>query len=104
MDSSKIDISQELTDVENSLRDFISLQLSAKIGANWIEKCGIPEERLIKWNERKTTEQKRQQAGSADTRLIYYSDFYDLKIILSKNWDSFSDALGDLKTFQVLLT
>ena len=40
-----------------------------------------------------------------EERLIYYADFYDLKTILKKNWDtSFADALGDWKTFDVWLT
>jgi hypothetical protein len=99
-----MDTTQELTDVENALRDFIAAQLSAKFGKDWIDKCRVSEDRIKTWRERQITEQKRQRSGSVDTRLIYYSDFYDLRTILRKNWPLFKDALGDWKTIEVYLS
>jgi hypothetical protein len=100
----QLEITQELTDVENSLRDFITAQLSAKFGKDWINFCGISEDRIKTWKERQTVEQKRQRSGSADTRLIYYSDFYDLRTILKKHWSLFTEALGDWRTIEVFLS
>jgi hypothetical protein len=98
-----VDVTQALRDTENSLRDFIAFVLS-KSGQNWISKCGVPSERIEKWKERKAVEEKRQEAGVVEERLIYYADFYDLPTILHKNWSGeFSTALGDWKTFKVYL-
>ena len=98
-------MTQALRDAENSLRDFIAAVLSQSLGPNWVEQSGVPPERLEKWRERKVAEEKRQESGVVEERLIYYADFYDLKTILKKNWSAeFSTAFGDWKTFEVWLT
>ena len=100
-----MDITQSLKDAENSLRDFISSVLSQSHGTDWVDKCGVSLERLAIWKERKVSEEKRQESGVVDERLIYYADFYDLKTIMKKHWSGeFSKALGDWKTFEVWLT
>jgi len=100
-----MDITQSLKDAENSLRDFISSVLSQSLGTDWVDKCGVSPERLAAWKERKVSEEKRQESGVVDERLIYYADFYDLKTIMKKHWSGeFSKALGDWKTFEVWLT
>jgi hypothetical protein len=100
-----MDVTQALRDAENSLRDFIAAVLSQSLGPDWVEQSGVSPERLEKWRERKATEEKRQESGVVEERLIYYADFYDLKTILKKNWSTeFSTAFGDWKTFEVWLT
>jgi hypothetical protein len=100
-----MDVTQALRDAENSLRDFIAAVLSQSLGPNWVEQSGVSPERLAKWRERKVIEEKRQESGVVEERLIYYADFYDLKTILKKKWSTeFSTAFGDWKTFEVLLT
>ena len=99
-----MDITQELKDTENSLRDFVSAVLRKKFGESWLENCGVSADRREKWNKRKVEEEKRQEAGTVEQRLIYYSDFYDLKTILKHSWkDEISKALGDWKTMEVWL-
>jgi len=98
-----MDVTQALKDTENLLRDFIAFILSDSIGSDWEQNCGVSEDRLNKWKVRKDIEKKRQESGARDERLIYYADFYDLKSIFKKHWNLFSDALGDLKTFEVWL-
>jgi hypothetical protein len=99
-----MDVNQALQDTENSLRDFIAAILNESLGENWITKCGVSKERIEKWKERKEIEEKRQDTGTAEERLIYYADFYDLKTILQKNWSGeFSNIFGDWKTTEVYL-
>jgi hypothetical protein len=100
-----LDITQALKDAENSIRDFISSILSKELGEDWIVSCGVSQDRLSKWEERKKSEEKRQKFGAVEQRLIYYADFYDLTSILKKNWPgAFSEALGDWKTIEVFLS
>jgi hypothetical protein len=102
-----MDVHDALKEVENSLRDFIVLVLQREYGDEWIEKCGISEERIKRWEERKAAEAKRQQSGAVEERLLYYADFYDLRTILHKNWSrspEFVEALGKQKTIEVFLT
>lgn len=98
-----MDLTQALKDTENSLRDFIATVLEKKIGGDWMSKCGVTAERLKQWQDRKTVEGKRQTGGVVEPRLIYYADFYDIKTILEKNWDKFSEAFGEWKTMKVYL-
>lgn len=99
-----MDITQAFKDAENSLRDFIAHVLQEKLGDSWVENCGVSPDRLQKWRARRAIEEKRQQFGVVDPRLIYYADFYDLRTILKKHWSgAFSDALGDWKTMEVWL-
>jgi hypothetical protein len=98
-----MDTTQALKDAENALRDFIADLLFKSFGNGWEEKCGVSTDRIEKWRERKIVEGKRQETGVADERLLYYADFFDLKVILKKHWSIFSPALGDLKTFEVWL-
>lgn len=100
----EMDVTQALADTENALRDFISVVLHKKLGELWLDGSGVSPERLRKWNERKAEEEKRQQSGAIEQRLIYYADFYDLSTILKKHWDGeFSAALGEWKRMEVWL-
>jgi len=100
-----VDITQTLKDTENALRDFIASVLRNTFGDEWINKCGVSEDRIDEWKRRKLTEKKRQEAGVVDERLIYYADFYDLKTILKKHWSGdLAKALGDWKTIEVWLS
>jgi hypothetical protein len=99
-----MDLTQALRDTENALRDFIANTLRDKFGNEWIEMCGVSEERIARWKERKQTEEKQQETGAVEERLLYYADLYDLKNILKKNWNEFTVALGDWKTMDVWLT
>lgn len=98
--SLNIDITQVLKDTENALRDFISQMLHAKYKEDWIDKCGVSNERIEKWKMRQHEEEKRHVTVE---RLIYYADFYDLKTILQKNWDDFSQIFGSWRTIEVWL-
>ena len=99
-----MDVTQALKDTENLLRDFIAVVLQKSLGESWLDTCGVSGERINKWKERKTTEEKRQLSGVVEERLIYYADFYDLKTILKEHWSGeFSKALGDWKTMEVWL-
>jgi hypothetical protein len=96
--------SEALKEVENSLRDFISNFLEQNIGKDWFDSCGITPERIIKWKERKETEEKTQKYSAIEKRLLYYSDFYDLINIIDKNWDKgFNDVFGNKATTMVFL-
>ena len=79
-----MDITQELRDTENALRDFIQTVLSKEIGPDWVEAAGVSAERIQRWRDRQETEEKRQVAGVVEERLLYYADFYDLKTILNE--------------------
>jgi hypothetical protein len=98
-----VDVTQALRNTENALRDFIATTLEKSLGSEWLNRCGVSPDRITKWKDRKSEEQRRQEAGVVEERLLYYADFYDLKTILKKHWQGdFSDVLGDWRRFDVL--
>ena len=103
-----MDSTGSLRDVENSLRDFIESVLAKKYGQDWINKSGVSKERINNWKKRKDDEHKKLHgAGKAEDRLIYYSDFYDLKTIIEKKWndcEDFRSAFNNLKEIRLFLS
>jgi hypothetical protein len=61
----------------------------------------ISEERIAKWIEKREIETKKNKGITFENRLIYYSDFYDLKTIIFKNWELFLPVFLNRKRFEV---
>lgn len=80
-----MDPASSLKKAENSVRDVIHYVLTNSIGSDWHNSCGVSPGRVSSWEAKRDEEQKR--TGRSDPRLIYYSDFYDLKTIINKSWD-----------------
>ena len=70
-----MDVTQSLKDTENALRDFIALVLGQAFGSDWIDKCGASPDRIEKWKERKSAEEKDRRAEllrrDSSTMLIF---------------------------------
>jgi hypothetical protein len=75
---------------ENSLRNVISRVLAAKHGRGWWAKCA-PDGVKKKVAERKAKEADKPWHGKRGSHEIYYSDFGDLRHLITKNWDEFKD-------------
>ena len=86
-----------IIEYENTLRRLI-LQIIGEEEA----KYKVTEERIKKWNEKRDIEFKKGLL--TEKRLIYFSDFYDLKTIIDKNWDKFVPILKDKKRFDVFFS
>ena len=102
----KMEVNQALSDTENALRDFINFVLERKYGEKYIEHFGVSQDRLQKWEERKSEEAKKISSTAVEERLIYYSDFYDLKTIIRKNWAESTElrtTFEDLKKVEFYL-
>ncbi len=94
---------EAITLVENVLRDLIEETLSAAHGGTWLEQCGLTPERVGALRDRREEEAKRREGVIVEERLIYYSEFDDLRTIIRKNWALFAPCLGDRKTTEVYL-
>lgn len=81
---------------ENTLRRIIT----SVIGAEDNSEFGVSNERLEKWKEKREIEIKKYKGLIAESRIIYFSDFYDLKNIILKNWSLFLPILLNKKRFE----
>ena len=91
-----------LNAVEVAIRELIGETLEAQFGPDWVEECGTPE-RIEGWRGRRDEERKRRDGAVTEDRLIYYSDFTDLRKIIVKHWGHFLDCFGDRKKFEVYM-
>jgi hypothetical protein len=99
-----INIEEELKILENSVRDIITFVLTKHFGQNWIDSIKISPDRISKWKVRQSDEEARLKGNVLEARLIYYSDFYDLKNIIDKHWDDgFVEVFQDKKTVKLFL-
>lgn len=96
----KIDVDKSLRDIENFLRNNIMYILKNQYGNDWEKHLGVTDERLEVWNNRMLEERKRLKGQSIENRKIYYSDFYDLKTIIIKNWNIFKECFGERKIIE----
>jgi hypothetical protein len=82
---------------ENTLRRLIINIIGADDNSDY----KISEERIIKWKEKREIEIKKNKGLSFENRILYYSDFYDLKTIINKNWNLFLPILNNKKRFEI---
>lgn len=82
---------------ENTLRIIISNILGFDDDTDF----GIPEDRKKSWLEKREVERKKYRGIIGENRLIFYSEFYDLKTIIFKHWEKFKPILKDKKRFEV---
>jgi hypothetical protein len=64
----------------------------------------VSPERIEKWKEKREIESKKYKGTLSEKRIIYYSDFYDLEVIIEKNWAKFKKVLHDKKKFFALFS
>jgi len=82
---------------ENSLRRLIIKLIGEKDDAPF----KISEDRINKWKEKREIELKKNKGILIENRILYYSDFYDLNTIISKNWELFAPILLNKKRFEI---
>ncbi len=86
-----------INEYENTLRRLI-IQI---IGGDDSSPYKVSEDRIIKWEEKREIEIKKNNGIIFENRLLYYSDFYDLEKIILKNWDLFLPILNNKKRFEI---
>lgn len=87
-----------IQEYENLLRTLISNVLGSADETDF----KVTSDRNDKWKEKREIEKKKFDGILTETRILYYSDFYDLSVIISKNWESFKQIFDDKKRFDVL--
>lgn len=91
--------------LENTLRDFVHLQLNS-VSKNWMKEL-IPDTNMIKrWEERMIKQNKNKKHSEHIENIISYSDFSDLKILIinKNNWKKcFSNYFDNKEQLQIRL-
>jgi hypothetical protein len=64
----------------------------------------VSPDRIDKWKEKREVEGKKYKGTLSEKRIIFYSDFYDLEVIISKNWEQFIGVFHDKKKFSALFS
>ena len=91
---------QIITEYENNLRSIILYLIGESDDSHYL----VSEDRVLNWKEKREIEEKKYKGVLIERRLLYYSDFYDLKNIILKNWERFLPIFHDKKRFEVLFS
>ncbi|KXU89803.1 hypothetical protein CI15_06340 [Paraburkholderia monticola] len=92
-----MDADTKLRDFENYLRRFITEVMKRKYGPGWLSSLRM-DENVKKWKARMEEESKKRKSVSADTRILFYAEFYELTEILEKFWPHFfQETLGKFR-------
>lgn len=89
-----------INEYENTLRRLILDVIGDKDDSLY----KVSEQRITIWKEKREIETKKYKGLIFENRLIYFSDFYDLKTIISKNWELFSPILINKKRFEIFFS
>jgi hypothetical protein len=80
--------------LENAVRELIQEKLAELHSAEWWEKC-VPENIKNSVNNLKEKEKKNKYHTQRSTTLIGYTTFGQLSLIITNNWEDFSDLFPD---------
>lgn len=82
--------------LENTLREFIQSTLEKRFGKDWFEKA-IPKDIQKDCKKRYDKERKSPWVTTVENKLLWYSDFNDLRkiIIKEENWPLFQPYFQD---------
>jgi len=86
-----------IQEYENTLRGLIIDIL----GTDNYNAYKVSDDRIDNWLSRRDVESKKYNGILREVRLLYYSDFYDLKQIIHKNWELFKPILNNKQRFEV---
>jgi hypothetical protein len=86
-----------INEYENTLRRLIIYIIGSDDNSDY----KVSSERIEKWKEKRDIEVRKNKGLTFENRILYYSDFYDLKTIIDKNWSSFLPVLSNKKRFDV---
>jgi hypothetical protein len=90
-----VDVGEAITTAESDLRALIREVL----GDGWLTKSDIEAARL----EVKRAEDRKRRPGSVvDDDLLSYTEFYELKDIVVRNWDEFTDVWRSRRYFEAI--
>lgn len=79
---------------ENAVRELISERLSETHGSDWWETC-VPKAIKERVQSRQEKEGKNRWHVRRGESEVYYTDFGDLKLIIQKQWEDFTDLFPD---------
>lgn len=82
---------------ENTLKHIIIDVLGASDQADY----NISDDVKEKWFEKRSFESQKNDGFLTEKRILFYADFFDLKTIISKNWDEFEPVLKNKERFLV---
>ncbi len=86
-----------IKEYENTLRTNIGLVLGYEDSTDY----GLTPYRIEKWKERREAEKLKIEEIQIESRLIFYTDIYDLGTIGHRFWEKFKPVFHDKKRFEV---
>jgi len=99
-----MDITRQIHDAENSLREFLNQILSSEIGEEWYKKSPKIRAMAKRWEERRMPDNQGHNRIKGAEKLIQYASIADLRTIIKKYWGpDLKDVFDSPETLDVYL-
>lgn len=99
-----MDITRQIHDAENSLREFIHTIMARSHGEEWYLKLPKVKKMAQEWESKKIPESFGHNAIKGEEKVIQYASFDDIRTIIKKYWDKgFHELFEDKDTLDVYL-
>lgn len=99
-----MDITRQIHDAENSLREFMHQVLSAELGDDWYQRSPKIKSLAKLWAERQIPDQEGHNRIKGQEKLIQYASIEELRLILKKYWGpELQEAFDSQETLDVYL-
>ncbi|NNC82143.1 MAG: hypothetical protein HKN79_01075 [Flavobacteriales bacterium] len=99
-----MEITRQIHDAENSLREFIHTIMSTEHGEEWYKKLPKVKKMIKRWEEKKIPETHGPNAIKGEEKLIQYASMDDIRTILDNYWENgFHELFEDKQILDVYL-
>lgn len=95
-----MELTSAIAVIETDLRRLVGAVMTQSKGVNWLE-SSVAEEVRDGLQARREEEAKRRAPIVVPQDLLSYTHFYELRKVITKNWELFKPALEDRKEFDV---
>jgi hypothetical protein len=99
-----MDITREIYDAENALREFLHQSFSKKYGELWTNENDLTKKLMVKWTERKAHDEKGANAIKGKEKAIQYANLEELRELIAQCWsDEMGEVFEDKQTLDTFL-
>jgi len=99
-----MDITRQIHDAENSLREFIFQALSSRLGDSWMEDEPSVKKMVSAWKERKSDHERGHNTIKGNEKAIQYASLDEMRELLNTHWGKeLEEVFEDQATLDVFL-
>ena len=99
-----MDITRQIHDAENSLREFLHQIWSDRYGEDWYTHIPVAKELALRWEQKRLPDEMEHNSIKGREKLIQYASIDELRMLIKDTWgEELQQLFDDRKTLDVYL-